>query len=166
MFDALGNTMATYAGQNIGAGRPDRIRKGLRVALAIGTVYSILAFLFLFAFGGQIAAVFTDDPSLGIEPLAKMYLSINSSCFILLLLVNSTRFLIQGIGYAKIAIFAGVMEMLARTIAGFVLVPAFGFIGVCFANPLAWLFADILLIPMYFICMRRVERKSKIQNHA
>ena len=164
MFEALGNTMATYAGQNIGAGKTDRIRKGLRVALIIGVVYSILAFLFLFTFGGQIAAIFTDDPTLGIEPLAKMYLSINSAFFILLLLVNSIRFLIQGIGYAKIAIFAGVMEMFARTIAGFVLVPTFGFIGVCFANPLAWLFADILLIPMYFICLRRIERKNKLQN--
>ena len=163
-FEALGNTMATYAGQNIGAGRPDRIRKGLRVALLVGTIYAILAFVFLFFFGGKIAAIFTDDPSLGIEPLAKLYLSINSAGYVLLLLVNSTRFLIQGIGYAKIAIFAGVMEMIARSIAGFVLVPSLGFLGACFSNPLAWLFADILLIPMYFICMRRVERKKSIQN--
>jgi len=161
-FEALGNTMATYASQNVGAGKYDRIRKGLRVALIIGSMYAILAFICLSIFGGKLAAIFTDDPSLGIEPLAKKYLTINSAGYILLLLVNSTRFLIQGIGYAKVAILAGVMEMFARILSGVILIPIIGFTGSCLANPLAWLFADVLLIPMYFICMRRLEHKRQL----
>ena len=47
--------------------------------------------------------------------------------------------------------------MIARGIAGFVLVPMFGFLGACVANPLAWLFADLFLIPAYLYVMRRVE---------
>ena len=51
--------------------------------------------------------------------------------------------MIQGMGFSTFAILAGVFEMIARALAGLVLVPKFGFLGACFASPLAWIFADI-----------------------
>ena len=61
-------------------------------------------------------------------------------------------------GFSKLAVFAGAFEMLARGLAGFVLVPFFGFPAVCFANPLAWIFADIFLIPAYFHVRKRLQK--------
>ena len=87
----------------------------------------------------------------------QQMLLINSGSYTFLILVNNVRFLIQGIGFSTLAIFSGVSEMIARGIAGFVLVPMFGFLGACVANPLAWLFADLFLIPAYLYVMRRVE---------
>ena len=97
-----------------------------------------------------------DRPGAGESRIQQMLL-INSGSYTFLILVNNVRFLIQGIRFSTLAIFSGVSEMIARGIAGFVLVPMFGFLGACVANPLAWLFADLFLIPAYLYVMRRVE---------
>ena len=72
--------------------------------------------------------------------------------------MNIVRLLIQGMGFTTLAVFAGALQMLARGLAGFVLVPLFGFTAVCFANPLAWIFADLFLIPAYFFVRKQAER--------
>lgn len=71
--------------------------------------------------------------------------------------------MIQGLGFSAFAVIAGICEMFARSIAGFVLVPVFGYNAVVFANPLAWIFADIFLIPAYLYVMKRL--RQKIRNY-
>lgn len=157
VFDSLGATMATYAGQNMGAKRADRIRQGLREANIMGCIYAAAAFAVLFFFGRRIACLFVDPTETAILDNVRQMLICNSAFYCALAFVNIVRFLIQGIGYSSLAIFSGVSEMVARGLAGMVLVPAFGFTAVCFANPLAWVFADLFLFPAYFWIMKRVE---------
>ena len=158
-FDALGATMATFAGQNAGAGKPDRIRRGLRAGNLFGIVYAAAAFVFLAAAGGSVALLFVDSSETEILKNVQMMLTANGAFYIALVFVNNVRFLIQGIGYSGLAIFSGASEMVARAVAGFLLVPVFGFSAVCFANPLAWVMADLFLIPAYFFLMKRTERE-------
>lgn len=160
-FDALGGTMATWAGQNVGAGKPDRVHKGLMNALLLGAVYSVLACAFLSFFGKNVALLFLDSGEAEILTNAQTFLRVNSAAYLLLLCVNVFRFCIQGMGYSLFAILAGVFEMVARSIMGFGFVPKFGFFAVCFANPLAWLMADLFLIPAYALCLRRVKRRTQ-----
>ena len=68
--------------------------------------------------------------------------------------VNIVRFTIQGLGFGKLAILAGVCEMIARSLVGFFAVPAYGYIAACLASPVAWILADAFLIPTYFGCVR------------
>lgn len=157
-FDSLGATMATYGGQNMGAGKPERIRKGQFEGSMMGSIYAVIAFVILFFFGKKIALLFVDPSETAILDNVQLMLIINSAFYIPLQFVNTVRFLIQGIGYSGLAIFAGVSEMIARAVAGFFLVPKFGFLGVCFANPLAWIMADLFLIPAYLIIMKRIEQ--------
>ena len=159
-FDALGGTMATWAGQNVGAGKPERVHKGLMNALLLGAVYSVLACAFLSFFGKNVALLFLDSGEAEILTNAQTFLRVNSAAYLLLLCVNVFRFCIQGMGYSLFAILAGVFEMVARSIMGFGFVPKFGFFAVCFANPLAWLMADLFLIPAYALCLRRVKRRT------
>lgn len=156
-FDALGATMATYAGQNMGAGRPERIRQGLKEAGIMGSIYAVIAFVVLSFAGRYVALLFVDASETVILDNVRLMLMANSAFYIPLAFVNIVRFLIQGIGFSGRAVFAGVCEMAARALAGFLLVPVFGFTAVCFANPLAWVFADLFLFPAYFKIMRRVE---------
>ncbi|HJB91284.1 MAG TPA: MATE family efflux transporter [Candidatus Eisenbergiella merdigallinarum] len=158
-FDALGATMATFAGQNAGAGKPDRIRRGLRAGNLFGIVYAAAAFAFLAAAGGSVALLFVDSSETEILKNVQMMLTANGAFYIALVFVNNVRFLIQGIGYSGLAIFSGASEMVARAVAGFLLVPVFGFSAVCFANPLAWVMADLFLIPACFFLMKRTERE-------
>ena len=87
---------------------------------------------------------------------AALFLTVNSAAYIPLAFVNIVRFLIQGLGFTRQAVFAGVLEMAARVIVGVVMVPAFGYIAVCTANPAAWVAADLFLFPAYAWAMRRL----------
>lgn len=157
-FDALGSTMATYGGQNIGAGRVDRIGAGLRAAVVMGAAYAVVALAVLVFYGDVIALLFLNADQVQILGRVKQFLVVNSAFYIPLLLVNVVRFLIQGMGYSRLAVLAGVCEMAARAIAGFCLVPVFGYLAVCFASPLAWIAADIFLIWSYRSIMRKLKK--------
>ncbi len=160
-FDAMGSTMATFSGQNIGAGKVERIKRGLADCSLLGIAYSIIGFVIILFAGSHISMLFINDTNGGsieeILSLSQQFLRINGAFYIPLAFVNIVRFLIQGMGFSKIAIFAGVFEMLARGIVALCLVPFFGFNAVCFANPAAWVFADCFLIPLFFRCYKKMS---------
>lgn len=161
-FDALGQTMAPYAGQNIGARKLDRVGKGLRAACIIGSIVSGLMVIVVKLFGDQLTMLFLDEKDPVIMQNSTQFLIIVSAFYCLLTLVNTVRFTIQGMGFSSLAIIAGVMEMIARGIAGMLLVPAFGYLGACYSSPLAWLLADAFLIPAFFLCKRKVARQLEV----
>jgi len=156
-FDAMGTTMATYGGQNVGAGKLDRVGNGMKSCILLGAAYAAFALGVVLFFGKYLLLLFLDSGETVILENAQWFITMNSCFYFPLALVNIIRFMIQGMGFSKLAVFAGMFEMIARTIAGFVLVPFFGFAAVGFANPLAWVFADIFLIPAYIHVRRRLE---------
>lgn len=81
-----------------------------------------------------------------------------------LALVNIVRFTIQGLGFGKLAIVAGVCEMVARSAVGFYFVPLFGFGAACLASPVAWILADAFLIPAYFLVVRHLKKNVLIRE--
>jgi Na+-driven multidrug efflux pump len=160
-FDAMGSTAATYGGQNIGAGKLDRISKGLRIQILIGLVYSTIACIIMWTFGTNLVKIFLDEPSELLLQNTALYLRCNSAAYFLLALVNIIRFLIQGMGYPILAICAGIFEMIARAFAGAVLVKRFGYIAACLASPLAWVLADIFLVIAYLRVMKNLKRRLR-----
>lgn len=158
-FDAMGSTMATYGGQNIGAGKLDRIDRGLKDCIRLGVIYSLFALAFVVLFGERLALLFVDAEETVLIHYIYMFLIGNVLFYFPLALVNIVRFMIQGLGYSTFAILAGVCEMAARGIVGFFLVPAFGFVFVTLASPIAWIFADAFLIPAYLYIIKRLRKK-------
>lgn len=156
-FDALGSTMATFGGQNVGAGRLDRLGRGLRSAVILGAIYSALILVVLIFFGRDLILLFVSAKEAAVIAQAKQFLVTNAAFYLMLALVNIVRFLIQGMGFSGFAVFAGVFEMVARTLVGLVFVPIFGFTAACSANPLAWIFADCFLIPAFFHCRKKLQ---------
>ena len=154
-FDAMGSTMATYGGQNVGAGKLDRIGQGLKSCIKLGAGYAIIALIISIFMGRSLATLFLDSSETAIIDNVRFLMIMNTAFYIPLALVNIIRFLIQGMGFPTFAILAGVFEMLARGLTGFVLVPLFGFTGVALGSPIAWLFADAFLIPAYFHVRRK-----------
>lgn len=159
-FDAMGSTMATYSGQNRGAGKFDRITKGMTACSMIALCYSVIASAVLIIFGGKLSLLFVNAQEVEIIKNAAIFLKWASIFYFPLALVNIIRFTIQGLGFGPLAIFAGIFEMIARGAFGFVLVPRFGFIAACFASPVAWIMADMFLIPAYFYVIRKLKRES------
>ena len=162
-FDAMGSTMATYAGQNVGAGKLDRVSKGVKSTCLLGLGYSLIAALILGLFGGTIALFFVDAGETGIIRHVTWFLWGNVAFFFPLALVNIVRFTIQGLGFSKFAILAGVAEMAARCLVALIFVPEFGYLAVCFASPVAWIFADLFLVPAYMHVMKKLQ-KMKLRS--
>lgn len=160
-FEAMGTTMATYGGQNVGAGKIDRLGKGLKACVMLGAVYSVIAFVIYLFFTPQLSLLFLDASETELIANAKMFLISNGMFYFALALVNIVRFMIQGIGFSSLAVFAGVFEMVARTVVGFVFVPKLGYQAACFANPAAWIMADIFLVPAYFYCVNKLKKRMK-----
>lgn len=160
-FDAMGATMATYGGQNVGANKLERLGKGLKSCVILGAVYSAVSIGLILLLDKQMAMLFLKAEEATPAVLADIhtFLMFNACFYFPLALVNIIRFLIQGMGFPKFAILAGVFEMIARAVTAFGLVPVLGYIGVCLGNPMAWILADIFLIPAYFYCMKKLRRQ-------
>lgn len=161
-LDALGSTMAIYCGQNVGAGKLERLGQGLRASALLGFCYSLLAFAAMLLFAPQAAMLFMDPRETELEhivSLTSQYVVIFTAFFFPLALVNAVRFSIQGMGFSVLAICAGLMEMIARTVVALCFVPTFGFNAVCFASPLAWVAADLFLIPASMRCITVLRRR-------
>lgn len=163
-FEALGNTIATYGGQNVGAKKLDRIGQGLKACLKLGIGYSIIALFISIFLGKFLVLLFVESAETEVIANAQLYLVINTAGYCLLALVNIVRFLIQGMGFSKFAILAGVLEMIARTLVACTLVPTIGFIGTCLGDPVAWIFADAFLIPAYFHVKKVLQKRLDGRN--
>jgi len=159
-FDAMGATMATFCGQNVGAMKLDRLGAGVRACSLLGLGYAVLAFGVISLAAPQLSMLFLDPQEAGVDQvmdLAVQFLMVNAAFYFPLALVNIVRFSIQGMGFSTLALLAGVMEMAARTGVGQFLVPAFGYTAACFASPAAWVCADLFLLPACAGCVRRLR---------
>lgn len=158
-FEALGSTMGTFAGQNVGARKLKRINKGLVRSSILGISYSLLALLLVTLFANPMLRLFIGDGDAAILADARRFVITNVSFYTSLVFVQVVRFSIQGMGFSKQAVFAGVFELVARTVAGLLLIPAFGIGAAGYASPLAWIAADVFLFPAYFVLMRRMRKQ-------
>lgn len=168
-YEAIGTAAATYTGQNLGAGKLDRIPKGTKVCMMIGTVYAAFAFLLVWLFGDSFIMLFLNADAAQVSEIldyGRLYLLTNVGTFVLLLVVNLFRFSIQGMGYPSLAIIAGVLELIGRSVLAIWLVPHIGFLAVCLASPAAWLLADCFLVPMYFIGLRKLKKAFQEERNS
>ncbi len=127
----------------------------------MGLGYAVLAVGAMLLFAPQCAMLFLNQDEADLARLVSLtsqYITTLTAFFFPLALVNIVRFSIQGMGFSQLAILAGVLEMAARTVMGQVFVPLFGFTAACFASPVAWISADLFLIPAAILCIRHLRK--------
>lgn len=156
-LDSLGIAMATYSGQNYGAGKPIRIWQGIKSSYVMMLVYVVAINIIIWCFAEKFALLFIDPSETEVIKDTALFLHINLSFFPLLGSLIILRYTIQGAGYTKLAMFSGVSEMIARIMVSLVVVPLFGYLGVCYGDPTAWLFANLFLIPAFIYVYRRLK---------
>lgn len=156
-LDSLGMAMATYSGQNYGAGKPDRIWMGIKSATLMMLVYSVAIAIVMWGLADKFALLFISPDETEIMKDTVLFLHINTSFFILLGSLSILRYSIQGAGYTRLSMFSGVAEMIARVLVSLILVPELKFWGVCLGDPTAWLFANLFLVPAFVYVYRRLK---------
>ncbi len=162
--ETIGMTMATYCGQNIGAKKIGRIKEGVIQSSLLAVGYSVAAFFIANYLGSYISLLFIDKSETAVIALSQQFLHLNSLFYPFLTLIFIFRNSLQGLGYSLTAMSAGIFELVARGGVGFGFVRKFGFNAVCFANPTAWIAADILLIPAYIFVFSILKKRYKYKK--
>lgn len=162
-FEALGASVSTFISQNLGAGKKDRIYEGLKVGTISALIYSVVAGFILVFLGYNLGMIFVSSSEVNVLSYTAMYLKFVGINYALLGLLYIFRMATQGVGESRLAIQAGVLEMIARTGASLFLVTRLGYTGICIEDPLAWIFADIYIIPICFYALKRSFVRYGIQ---
>ena len=161
---SYGYAMITYVGQNLGAGKLDRIRIGMRRAITVALATSALIATVMLIFGQHIVGAFISGTPEEVEAATKVgftYLSIMSICLPVLYILHVTRSAVQGMGNTVLPMVSGIAEFVMRT-GGVLILPALmGENGIFLAEVLAWAGAGMILIPSYFITMKRIVLNHK-----
>lgn len=159
VFENIGVAMATYCGQNIGARNLPRIRKGILSAIRIMLVYFVLTVIIIYPFADEMMSLFVNSGEQAVIDNAAMFMRIANYFYPALGLLVILRYGIQGLGYSNLSMMSGVMEMIARIAVSLWIVPALGFLGVCYGDPVAWCAADLFLVPAFIFLYRHIRKR-------
>lgn len=155
-FDAIATSVSVFCSQNYGAGKIDRIHKGLRQGIAVGVGYGLFAVLILIFAGRPLSMIFVSKDASGVLDASAKYLRCMGYFYWSLGILNVTRMVTQGLGHSGRAFFSGVMEMIARTIVSLGFVEAFGYTAICFADQTAWIAACCYIAPTCLYCLKKI----------
>ncbi|MDR0301265.1 MAG: MATE family efflux transporter [Treponema sp.] len=152
---AISRAMTTYTAQNYGAGKMDRVYRGIFQACLISLgLGAFMAALNQFT-GAPIVSLFLKDSAEAVA-LARRFILFTGYTVFILGIMLVFRSSLQGLGMRRAPILCGIMETAMSVLAAFVLIPRLGFTGVCLVNPLSWLASGIPLYIAFGI------RKKKI----
>lgn len=163
-FDALATGVSTFASQNYGALKDDRIKQGVRSGLFIGLIYGVAGGMVLIFFGRTLSQLFLSAEYAAQLDASALYLRRMGTCWWMLAILNVLRMVIQGLGYASRAVFAGVIEMIMRSIVALGFAPTFGFDAITWADQCAWAGACFYIIPMYLFCVKHISEKIQAEK--
>lgn len=153
----LGMAAATFVGQNMGAGRIDRIRTGVRSCVVMSLLMNIPLGIILGVFPMQLSSVMLNEPE--IMALTRQFLPMNGSCLWALGLLFVFRSSAQSMGHTLLPMCSGFLELGLRAVFVNLLSPKYGFAGIAVADVSAWLGAMLMLMVYYFYVVKQARQR-------
>lgn len=170
-MESMGITMATYCGQNRGARKYSRITAGIGQSIGMIMIYCVVACAAISFFGGALTTLFIDKKTTDPENIQKIidlsvyYLRMNGIFYPFLGVLFIIRNSLQGLGYSMLPMLAGVSELAARSLVAILFVSSIGYSAVCLASPVAWVFADIVLLITYAVKIKELKSELIFRKH-
>lgn len=164
---SYGYAISTYAGQNLGAKLPRRIKKGVNAALVTGVITALVICLIMFVFGKSIVSSFISGTPQEIEQavgIACEFLYIMSAGLPILYILHIYRSTLQGLGNTLCPMLSGLGELIMRIGCALLLPRVMGYQGLFWAEIMAWIGADLFLIPGYYLTCRRIKKRLAIEG--
>ena len=156
---SMGATIATYVGQNRGAGKMDRVKQGVNYCWIMLLVWSVIEMLLMYFGGKYFTYLFVSSSQADVINVSVTYFHTVFWAYPFLCTIFLFRNALQGMGYGLVPMLGGVFELVARTAIVVFVAGKTTFAGVCLADPVAWIAALIPLIPYYFYVMRKSFKK-------
>lgn len=157
---AIGTTMSTFCGQNYGSRDLKRIKKGLIQGMLMGLVTVAILAAILIPLTPYISLLFSSNQDPLLLEATQFYMMIDLLFYALLVTLYILRSSLQGLGKTVITMIVGAIELLMRIGAALLLSHLFGWTGLCFSNPAAWIVSDLVLIPAMIIAINKFTKED------
>ncbi|MCD7874559.1 MAG: MATE family efflux transporter, partial [Acidaminococcaceae bacterium] len=154
---SFGLSMAVFSAQNFGAHRFDRIREGVKKCSLLALCFSLFAAIIMYFFGREMISIFISEVNEQVLAQAQQYLHLSVPFYFFLSQIFIYRNTVQGMGIAMIPMFGGIVELILRTLVAVYLTEYFGYSGICYASPIAWLGSSLLMFASYHYFIRLLE---------
>lgn len=144
-FSVLGQTLATYCGQNLGAGKYDRIKKGIRDTVLATFVWCVGVIIVANTISPILIRLITATKQQEVIDTASLYLKVNTAFYFVPTIISLFRNSMQGFGDSKTPVFSSSLELLGKILIAFFLTPVMGYMGIIIAEPIVWF---VMVIPL------------------
>ena len=158
MFTVFGQTMATYCGQNIGAGEVKRVKQGIRLAILYTCIWCTIVLIASYTIGPWLVYLVTGTHNEVVITNATNYLKFDTIFYFVTAVICIVRNAMQGLGEQITPLVSSSLEMIGKIVIAFTLVPMLGYTGVIVAEPIVWF---IMVIPLLVKIFRMPVLKEK-----
>lgn len=157
-FSVLGTTMATYSGQNYGAGRYDRIRSGLKVSLSCSYIWCLIVLVASYTICPYLIVAITDTSIQEVIDTACLYQRFDTCFYVLVPTITILRNSLQGIGDHVTPIISSGLELVGKVLIALLLTPVIGYWGIIISEPIVW---TIMVVPLIISMTGRLKKACK-----
>ena len=159
-FSVLGMTMATYCGQNLGAGEITRIKKGLKQVILVAWIWCALVVVASYTIAPVLVRLVTATSTKEVIETASLYLRIDTLVYFIPAMISILRNALQGIGDHITPIVSSFIELIGKVLIAIYLTPYLKYMGIILAEPIVWVLMVIpLIIRIYTIPQLKGEKK-------
>ena len=161
-MNSMSMVIATFAGQNEGAGRYDRIKKGVNFCLLICIVYSIVIGAVSMIFAQPITGIFTSGSSQQTIDYSVQFIFWNCPFEWSLAMLFIYRGTIQGLKNGIVPMIGSLIEVVMRIMTPVILSSVIGYASICVAGPAAWTGSMLLMIAVYYVKIRKLSKTKTV----
>lgn len=158
-FTVFGTTMATYCGQNLGAGEYARIRQGVKIVLLITWVWCVMVIIVSYTAAPFLIRMVTGNSDREVIETAQLYLKIDTLLYFVCTLICILRNVMQGIGDSITPIVSSAIELITKVAVAVFLTPYLDYMAIILAEPISWV---LMVIPILWQLRKNpIFRKEK-----
>lgn len=154
-FSVLGTTMATYSGQNYGAGRYDRIRSGLKVSLSCSYIWCLIVLVASYTICPYLIVAITDTSIQEVIDTACLYQRFDTCFYVLVPTITILRNSLQGMGDHVTPIISSGLELVGKVLIALLLTPVIGYWGIIISEPIVW---AVMVVPLIISMAGRLKK--------
>lgn len=146
---------STFASQNLGAGKHDRIRQGILKCILIDWVWSAFAVVVIFSLGRQLIFLISGTDNAFVMDTANRYIRINIAFFFVLSVLLVLRSSLQGLGRKLVPVMGSGVELLFKFGAVGIITRKLGYFGVCILEPVIWIVCAMMVLTDFLVYIKK-----------
>lgn len=151
---------STFASQNFGAGKMERVKKGIKYSIFIALGWSAFSVIVAVLFRRTMIRALTGTSDPAVIATASKYIVWNISFFFVLSFLLVLRSSLQGVGRKLVPVTGSAVEFALKIVAAAVFAPKLGYFGICISEPVIWIACAAIVIADYMLFTRRIERSE------